>query len=203
MTAQNGSLDCSNPLEPAILMDYWLAALPFDVEEAVEEHLLSCDRCGDRLREVIALSEGLRILARSGTLSVVVSDAFVQQAAERGQRVREYAAPPGASLHCTVAEDDDLLVTRLAADLSGARQVDLSFCDAQGVERRRMRDIPIAANAGSVVYQESIAFAKTSPSITMIMRLVSVDTEGGERLLGEYAFHHARTIPGPPGWETF
>jgi anti-sigma factor RsiW len=41
-------------------MDYWLADLPPAAEEAVEEHLLTCDACGDRLREVIDLSESLR-----------------------------------------------------------------------------------------------------------------------------------------------
>jgi RNA polymerase sigma-70 factor (ECF subfamily) len=32
------------------------------------------------------------------------------------------------------------------------------------------------------------------------IRLLSVEA-GGERVLGEYTFHHTRTIPGPPGWE--
>ena len=59
---------CANPVDAAVLMDYWLAALPSDEEQAVEEHLMTCDSCGDRLREVIALSEGLRALARSGSL---------------------------------------------------------------------------------------------------------------------------------------
>jgi len=161
-----------------------------------------CDRCGDRLREVIALSEGLRTLARSGSLRVVVSDQFVQRAVEAGLRVREYGPPLGGSVPCTVAADDDLLVARLAADLSGAMRVDLSFCDAHSVERQRMTDIPIRGDAGTVIYQESITFAKASPSNTMIARLVAVDAEGAERLLGEYTFHHTRTIPGPGGWES-
>ena len=138
-------VDCSQPIEAAVLMDYWLGALPSADEEAVEEHLLSCDGCGDRLREVIALAEGLRTLARSGSLQVVISDQFVKHAAETGQRVREYAPPPGGSVQCTVAADDDLLVARLAADLSGAARVDLSWCDGQGVEVLRMADIPIRA----------------------------------------------------------
>ena len=65
---------CATPLESALLMDYWLGALPPADEEAVEAHLMSCDACGDRLRRVIALSDGLRALARSGSLQVVVSD---------------------------------------------------------------------------------------------------------------------------------
>jgi hypothetical protein len=203
MTAQGGSvpMDCSNPIDAAILMDYWLALLWSSDEEAVEEHVLVCDRCGDRLREVIALSEGLRTLARSGSLRVVVSDQLVQRAAETRRRVREYAFAPGQSVPCTVTADDDLLVARLAADLSGARRVDLSLCDAQGVERQRMTDIPVRGEAGSVIYQESITFAKASPSSTMIARLLAVDAEGAERLLGEYTFQHTRTIPGPAGWE--
>ena len=43
--------------------------------------------------------------------------------------------------------------------------------------------------------------AKASPTTTMIARFLAVDDAGGERLLGEYTFHHTRTIPGPPGWE--
>ena len=137
-------------------MDYWLAALPSAAEETVEQHLMTCDGCGDRLHEVIALAEGLRALARSGSLQVVVSDQFVKHAAETGLRVREYAVPPGESVPCTVAADDDLLVARLAVDVTTASRVDLSWCDPRGVERQRMADIPVRADAGTVVWQQSI-----------------------------------------------
>ena len=201
-TPQRGRhIDCSNPLETVVLMDYWLAALPSAVEETVEQHLMTCDGCGDRLREVIALAEGLRALARSGSLQVVVSDQFVKHAAETGLRVREYAPPRGKAVQCTVAADDDLLVARLAVDVTTASRVDLSWCDPQGIERQRMADIPVRADAGTVVCQQSITWAKASPSATMIARLLAVDEKGKERLLGEYTFHHTRTIPGPPGWE--
>ena len=193
-------VECSNPIDAAVLMDYWLAALPSSAEEPIEEHLLTCDSCGDRLREVIALAEGLRTLARSGSLLVVISDQFVKHAAEVGQRVREYAASPGGHVQCTVAADDDLLVARLSVDLGDATRVDLSWGDEQGVEHFRMTDIPVGADTGSVICQQSITFAKASPSNTLIARLVAIDSEGAERLLGEYAFHHTRTIPGPGGW---
>jgi hypothetical protein len=183
-----------------VLMDYWLAALPPADEPAVEEHLMTCDACGDRLRDAMALAEGLRALARSGTLQVVISDRFVTHAIETGVRVREYAAQIGDSIQCTVSADDDLLVARLAADLSTASRVDLSWCDSGGVERQRLADIPVRADAGTVICQQSITWAKASPSATMIARLLAVDDTGGERVLGQYAFHHTRTIPGPPGW---
>ena len=53
------SMNCSHPIDPAILADYWVGALAPPEEEAVEEHLLGCDLCGTRLREVIALADGV------------------------------------------------------------------------------------------------------------------------------------------------
>ena len=201
MTTPRGNAACSNPIDAAVLMDYWLAALPPQAEDTIEEHLMICDSCGDRLREMTALAEGLRALARSGSLQVIVGEQLITHAAERGLRVREYAASPGEAIQCTVSADDDVLAARLAVDLTRASRVDLSWCDPRGVEHRRMSDIPIRADAGSVICQHAIDWAKASPTTTMIARLLAVDDAGGERVLGEYTFHHTRTIPGPPGWE--
>jgi hypothetical protein len=134
-------------------------------------------------------------------LQVVISNRFVKHAAETGLRVREYAPARGESIQCTVAADDDMLVARLAVDLATASRVDLSWCDPRGVEHQRMADIPVDADAGSVICQQSITWAKASPSMTMVARLLAVSDAGEERLLGEYTFNHTRTIPGPPGWE--
>jgi hypothetical protein len=198
---RSGHSACASPVDVEILMDYWLAALSGEAEEAVEEHLMACDACGDRLGEVIALAESLRALARSGSLQVVVSDSYLAHAVESGFRVREYAPQRGESIQCTVAADDDLLVARLAADLSGAPRVDLQWCDLRGVEQQRMTDIPIRGDAGSVICQQSITWAKGSPTVSVIARLVAVGDRGEERVLGEYTLHHTRTIPGPPAWE--
>jgi hypothetical protein len=195
-------VNCSNPIDAAVLADYWLAALADPEEEAVEEHLLACDRCGARLREVIALAEGVRNLAREGCLRMVVSESFLKRAAEEGLRVREYTPPPGGSVQCTVTAVDDILIGRLAANLSGAKRVDLSICDERGVEQLRLPDIPVHSGASSVVYQESITFMKDAPTTTLIARLVTFDEAGGERVLGEYTFNHTRSLPGPGAWES-
>jgi hypothetical protein len=188
---------CLNPIDAAILADYWLAALHQSEEEAVEKHLFTCDECGARLREVISLAEAIRNLARRGSLLMVVSDTFVKRVAEEGLHVREYTPPIGGSVACTVTAADDLLIGRLTADLSGAKRVDLRFCDELGTERLRLADIPFHSEAGSVVLQQSITYAKAAPSETLIVRLVGFDDAGGERLLGEYTFNHTRTLPGP------
>lgn len=199
MSIENGvdRRNCSNPVDAAVLADYWLAALTAYDEETVEEHLFSCDECGARLREVIALAEGIRDLAREGSLRMVVSDAFLKRASEKGLRVRQYAPPSGGSVECTVTAEDDILIGRLAADLSGAARVDLCICDESGAEQFRMADIPVHAGAGSVAYQESITFAKAAPSDKMIALLVALDETGRERLLGKYTFNHKRSLPGP------
>ncbi len=108
-----------------MLADYWLAALPASEEEAVEEHLLGCDQCGARLREVIALTEGVRNLAREGSLRMVVNDTFLKRAAEEGLRsanthLRREAASTARLQPRTMCSS-----RRLAADLEGAERVDL------------------------------------------------------------------------------
>ena len=188
-------MTCADPIDAAVLADYWLGALGGVEEEAVETHLLGCDGCGAALRDVIALAEGVRRIAREGSLQMVVSDAFLRRAGEEGLRIREYAVPAGGSVQCTVTAEDDLLIARLAANLSGVARVDLAMCDEHGVEQLRIQDIPARPGSDGVTVQESITFAKASPTQTRIMRLLALDEAGRERPLGEYTFHHTRTLP--------
>jgi len=196
----SAAMNCSNPIDAAVLADYWLALLPQPEQDAVDEHLLGCDRCGDRLREIIALAEGLRSLAQSGSLRMIVSEGFLKRAAESGAHIREYAVPPGGSVECTISAEDDLLIGRLATNITEATRVDLSLCDANGIEQARLPDIPFQSGAGSINLHESASLMKLGPTMTMVARLVAVDESGSERQLGEYTFNHTRTIPGPAGW---
>lgn len=191
-------MNCQHPIDAAILADYWLGMLSEQEEPAIEEHLLACDTCSARLRETIALAEGIRRLAGNGSLRIVVSDTFLRRAAEQGLRVREYAPPPGGSVACTVTAADDILISRLAAHLGASERVDLSLCDERGIEQLRLRDIPARAAAGGIIYQESMTFARELPTTTLIARLVGLDASGKTRPLGEYTFNHTRT-PGPGG----
>jgi hypothetical protein len=199
MTTDAERTECPNPIDAADLADYWVAALTGAEEEGVEEHLLACDPCGERLREVIALAGGVRKLARDGSLRMVVSEAFLKSAAEAGLRVRQYAPPPGGSVQCTVTAEDDILIGRLVADFSGAKRVDMCICDERGVEQGRLPDIPVNLDTGSVLLHESITWAKAAPTHTMVVRLLAIE-DNLERLLGEYTFNHTRSLPGPGAW---
>jgi hypothetical protein len=196
-------MNCSSPIDAAVLADYWLALISGSDEEAVEIHLLECDACGEHLREVIALAEGIRQLAREGSLRMVVSDAFLKCIEEEGFHIRQYAPAPGGSVECTVTAEDDILIGRLAANLTGVTRVDLCVCDDAGVEVMRMSDIPVNSGSDSVIYQESITFAKAAPTHRMTMRMVTFDESGEERPLGEYRFNHTRSLPGAGSLEVF
>jgi hypothetical protein len=193
-------MSCLAPLDAATLADYWLAILPTGDGDSIEQHLFECDHCGARLRQVVSLLEGIRALAREGSLRMIVSESFVERAAAAGLRLREYSPAPGGCVACTVTAEDDLLIARLSADLQGAGRIDLCLCDGDGVEQRRSVDIPFHPNSGGVVYQESMAFVKAAPTSTMIVRLVAPGEAEGERLLGEYTFNHTRSLPGPGAW---
>src|SRR5882672_3046982 len=149
-------MNCKKPFDAAVLADYWLALLSGSDEEVIEEHLLDCDECGQRLREVIALADGIRNLALEGSLRMIVSDVFLQRVAEDGLRVRQYALPAGGSVECTVTAEDDILIGRVAANLAGANRVDVCICDERGVEQLRMPDIPVHSGTNSIAFQESI-----------------------------------------------
>jgi anti-sigma factor RsiW len=180
-------MNCANPIDEGVLADYWLAALSPTEEESVEEHLLGCDACGNRLREIIAIADSIRTMARQGSVRVVVSEAFLERAAREGLRVRQYAPPRGGSVNCTVAADDDLLVGKLAVDLRQAARVDLCFTHPGGTIR--LPDIPVNPESGSVVLSVAIDAMRLAPAHTAVIQLVAVD-ESGERVLGEYTFNH-------------
>ena len=202
MSTPNGgdTLKCTRPIDAAMLADYWIGFTAGPEEEAIEEHLFECDHCGHRLRQVIVLSGGIRKLALEGSLRMVVSDVFLQRAAESGLVVREYRVPPGGSVECTVTAEDDLLIGRVAANLSGAKRVDMCICNENGIEQLRLPDIPVHSGRSSIAFQESITFMKSAPSLKMVMRLVSFDDMGSEQVLGEYTFNHTRSMPGPGVW---
>jgi hypothetical protein len=188
---------CSAPIDATTLDDYWLGALSPEEESRVEEHLFTCDSCGDRLDSIIALAESLRALTRSGALTMIVPQAFLDHSSAQGLHVREYAPSAGGSVQCTVTAADDLLIGRLAADVSQVHRLDLAICDITGAEQFRLPDIPFNPDTSAILWQQSITYAKAAPSGVLVARLLNIDDSGRESLLGEYSFIHTRTMPGP------
>lgn len=188
----------ATPEHPSIdrLLDYWLHDGDAASTDAVDEHLMRCDACGEVLDGLIALGNGVREALRAGAVSLVTSAAFVQRLARQGLRVREYRLPHNASVNCTVAPEDELLVARLEAPLRGVQRLDarVELSIEPGVQHE-LHDVPFDPHAGELVCVSRIADVRQLPAHTLQLSLLAVDESSGTRELGRYIFHH-RPWPG-------
>ncbi len=177
------------------LVDYWLGDSDTAATEAIDEHLLHCDDCGAVFDEIVALGRGVRDAFSRGLVPSVLTPGFVARVKESGRRVREYAVPPGGSVLCSVAPDDELLVSRVGAPLAGVRRLDALFCFsfAPG-EEQRLQDLPFDAEAGELLLAHKLAEVRRLPNHDATLRLVSVD-DAGEREIARYTFHHRADVP--------
>jgi hypothetical protein len=180
---------CMSPLDPGVLADYWLKDLASGDEELVEEHLFSCADCSSELQRLVELIEVIRELTRKGAVAVIMSEPFLERLQGEGLNVRQYRVDPGGGVACTITDQDDLVISRLAADLTGAKRVDISHCDAEGKEHGRVRDVLFTRARKEVVFAQSSDALRALGKETIRMRLIAVD-DTEERVLGEYTFNH-------------
>jgi hypothetical protein len=113
---------------------------------------------------------------------------FVQQLKQAGMRVREYHLQPGGSVNCTVAPEDDLVVSHLAAPLRDVQRLDLIF-EGEGW-RQRLQDIAFDPASGEVVFVPSVAELRKMGVSANRAHLVAVGP-GAERVIGHYTFNHS------------
>jgi len=179
--------NCIAPIPFAALVDYWCGELPRNEDERIEEHLLGCAQCSERLGDLVRLGAGINSAFRSGEVRAVISPLFVQEMKQEGLRVREYHVAPGGSVNCTISAADDAVVSRLQATLENATRVDLVHVYEQG--ESRLPDIPFEPAAGEVLFCPAAASLKKSPAHTATIRLIAVD-EAGEHPIAEYTFVH-------------
>jgi len=180
---------CASPLPVATLLEYWLGELDEARERELDQHLLGCGHCSANLQHLVEIGGAVRAAVRSGAVHGVLSDGFVKRLAAQGLQVREYRVPRNGSVNCTVAPDDDLLVARLEASLSGVERLDVEREGGEAHGVQRLSDVPFDAAAGEVVLASRIDWIRALPACTERMRLVAVEPSG-ERLLGEYTFLH-------------
>ena len=179
---------CAAALGDEALVAYWLGELDDASEARIDEHVLGCAACGERLAGIVALADGIRAASRRGMVRIFVTDAFVRSAVEHGTRVREYRVPRNGSVNCSVAPEDELLVSRLQAPLADVQRVDvISYLD--DAQTDVFRDVPFDARSGEVVVAPKLAHLRTMPSHRRRFRLLAIDGNG-ERVIGDYTFNH-------------
>jgi hypothetical protein len=186
---------CASPIPLATLLEYWLGELDEAQEGRLDEHLLGCGHCSANLQRLVDIAGEVRAAVRAGAVHAVLTDAFLKRLAAQGLRLREYRVPHNGSVYCTVAPDDDLLITRLDAPLAGVERLDVEHLGGEGERLERLRDVPFDAAAGEVVLASRMERIRALPASTLRMRLLAV-APSGERLVGEYTFHHTPYRPG-------
>jgi hypothetical protein len=184
---------CAVPLSMARLIDYWFAeAVPED--SLIEEHLMACAACSARLHQLAALSAGIKQIVTTGDFGAVVTAPFVTRLKQAGLRVREYRVPTGGSVLCTIAPQDDLVIGRLSASLTGIDRLDVISHDPVHGAPVRLEDVPFDAEAGEVLFTPGTTYLRALDTATQRVELVAV-AAAGEQVVGEYTFNHHRYAP--------
>ena len=179
---------CATPLGDEVLLAWWAGELAASEQDQLEEHIFSCDECAGRGQVLSNIAEGVQELVCKGEVPTAVLPAVVERLRHEGLRIREYRVRPGGSVQCTVSPEDDVVLARLTADLGGVSRLDLVIRVDDGPEER-LPDLPFDAAARELIFAPSTDALRAMRAHVQRMRLLAIDPQG-ERVLGEYAFHH-------------
>jgi hypothetical protein len=180
---------CAMPLSLDTLLAYWFGELGEEAERRTEQHFFDCADCCANLEEMATFGAAVRSVFASGFITAIISPAVVERMKERGMKLREYPVEPGGTVNCTIAAQDDAVISRLKARLAGVMRVDVLRLDESGTVRSRHADVPFDAAADEVLVCPSSAALKAMPAYRETMRLLAIDAEG-EHALGDYVFDH-------------
>ena len=175
-------------ISPQELLGYWLGEFDAEHEARLDEHLLACAPCAERLGALVETGAAIRRALLRGGFSSVLSPACIDRLKTTGLRVREYRLEPGGSVNCTVTREDDLVVSYLRAPLRGVEQLDLVMQDATAGSWR-LTDVAFDPAADCVAVVPDIAHLRALGRTRHRMQLVAVEA-AGERVIADYTFDH-------------
>lgn len=184
---------CPTPIDFVAIVDYWTDELPESAADEVENHVFTCPGCADRLAQGEALARGIVAVAREGRFHSLVTDEVLNRLARDGVRIRAYALEPGDLVPCAIWADDDLVVTRLRADLDGIDSVAVVTRLASGEEVSRLSDVPVRPGQGEIIRAIPASALRQLPAGRVRLTLTG-RTAGVERTIGEYVLDHAGTF---------
>ena len=94
-----------------------------------------------------------------------------------------------AVIPCAVWADDDLIVSRIRADFSGADSVSIVTRRASGEEIRRVSDIAVRPGQSEILNAFSAAHLRRLPA-TQVHVTVTAHSGSGDRTVAEYTLEH-------------
>lgn len=178
---------------------YWLNELGETESASLEAHLFDCAACCACLERLVALGNSVRKLHKAGEVAAFIPSAFVRKIRDAGMVVREYRLAPQGSVNCTVAPDDDFVVSHLQMPLAGVNRLDAILENVEVNTSHRLADIPFNTADDEVVLLPSIHELRPVDRLTLRVSVIAVDP-GGERTLGVYTFNHRHhTMQGTAG----
>jgi anti-sigma factor RsiW len=167
------------------MIDY-LAGDPTDGDRTrLEDHYFECDECARVVDELRTTAEGVRAAIRAGKVSMAAPAVLLERLEREGLRVRHHRAGSESPVPCWVAADDDFVASHLPGDFTGLESVDVVTIRADGVEMRRVRQVPVAPGDGEVTMLTSGDAIRAFPSMTFRYVLLA-----GERVVADYVFEH-------------
>jgi hypothetical protein len=179
-----------------VLVAYWAGDDP-EIDR-VEDHVFACDVCAGKLSGIARLADGVaRVASRRGGFEMVVTPPILDRLTHDGLRIRHYRVGPGGTVACTVAPDDDLVVSSLEADLEGVDRVDVVKTNEKGVVVGRYTDVPVDRASREILYAVSGDRLRKLPKTVVEVEIVGKGP-GGPRRLGVYTFDHT-PWPGAAG----
>ena len=171
------------------MLEYWLGELAAADELRLDEHLLACAACSERLSTIVDFGAAIRSELLRGSFSSVLPAPFIRGIKEAGLRVREYDLEPGGSVNCTIAPDDDLVVSHLHASLRGVRRLDLVLDDPTA-GTLRLSDVAFDPAVDGVTLVPSVPYLRTLGHAQLRARLLAVEGVD-ERVIADYTFNHS------------
>lgn len=178
--------DANLPLEA--LVDYW--ADHGATDESLEEHIYACDACSARLAWIAAVGEVMpAVLERRGGRRMTLTAQAIDHLARRGVRLRHYHFPADREIACTVALDDDLVVSWIPVDLADDEELAGVMVGPDDVELLRFHDAAVDRDRNMLILAGPAEQILRLPDIRLRLRLTATGPRG-LRDLGEYIYNH-------------
>lgn len=180
---------CARAIALDALIDYWADRGATD--EALEEHVFECAACTARLAWLAALAAAMpAAVERRGGRALLLTGDAAEHLERRGVRMRHYRCPPNASVACTVAPDDDLVVSWIPVDVADDETLDGVLLAPDDRELFRFDDGAVDRGRGELIIAHAAEALLSLPDSALRLRL-SATGPRGRRELGECLFNHS------------
>jgi hypothetical protein len=116
--------------------------------DEVEQHVIACGECAQRLMLLMTLQEAVVALVRAGRIAMPVTRELADVLCSAGSITRTYVLEDRQSVACTVDAHDVYAMVELRANLERVTRLDLIIGTPAGSDR--IEDVPFDVADGAV-----------------------------------------------------